>query len=82
MRSTVVHHDGWHTGLASSEPASCITGEEEEVGDSRAEGPSARGDGGQTAASLTPDVGATHVCFFKSLQLEGSHVEDVEDLLY
>jgi len=36
------------------------------VGDGRAEGSSAIGDGGQAAVSLRPDI--------ESLQLEGSHV--------
>ena len=46
--------------------------EGEEVGDGRAEGSSATGDGGQAAISLTPDVGEMHICIFESSQLEGS----------
>ena len=41
------------------------------MGDGRAEGSSAIGDGGQAAVSLTPDVDGTHVHIFESLQLEG-----------
>jgi len=54
------------------------------VGDGRAEGWSAIGDGGQAAISLTPDVDGTQVlvpcwnpmqvCIFESLQLEGLYV--------
>ena len=36
-----------------------LTGEGEEVGDGRAEGSSAIGDGGQAAVSLTPDIDGT-----------------------
>ena len=48
--------------------------EGEEVGDGRAEGPSATGDGGQAAMSLTPDIDGMHVHIFASLQLESSYV--------
>ena len=41
------------------------------MGDGRAEGSSAIGDGGQAAMSLTPDVDGTHVCIFESSKLEG-----------
>ena len=44
------------------------------MGDGRAEGSSAIGDGGQAAVSLTPDVDGTHVCIFESSQLEVSYV--------
>ena len=47
------------------------------MGDGRAEGSSAIGDGGQAAVSLTPDVDGTHVHIFESLQLEGSYVGDL-----
>ena len=47
------------------------------MGDGRAEGPSAIGDGGQAAVSLTPDVDGTHVRIFESSQLEGSYVGDL-----
>ena len=40
------------------------------MGDGRAEGPSAIGDGGQAAISLTPDADGTHVHVFESSQLE------------
>ena len=46
----------------------------EEVGDGRAEGSSATGDGGASSASLTPDVDRTHDHIFESLQPDGSHV--------
>ena len=42
------------------------------MGDGRAEGPSAIGDGGQAAVSLTPDIDGKHVRLFESSQLEGS----------
>ena len=43
-----------------------------EVGDGRAEGPSATGDGGQAAISLMPDMDGKHVRPFESSQFEGS----------
>ena len=46
------------------------------MGDGRAEGSSAIGDGGQAAISLMHDVDGTHVCIFESSQLEGSNVGD------
>ena len=49
-------------------------GEREEVGDDRAEGLSAIGEGGQAAMSLMPDVDGTHVHTFESLQLEGCNM--------
>ena len=47
------------------------------MGDGRAEGSSAIGDGGQAATSLTPDVDGMHVCIFESSQIEGSYVGDL-----
>ena len=47
------------------------------MGDGRAEGSLAIGDGGQAAISLTPDFDGTNVCIFESLQLEGSYVGDL-----
>ena len=47
------------------------------MGDGRAEGSSAIGDGGQAAISLRPDVDGIHVRIFQSLQLEGSYVGDL-----
>ena len=44
------------------------------MGDGRAEGSSAIGDGGQAAISVTPDVDGTHVRIFESAQLKGSYV--------
>ena len=41
--------------------------EGEEVGDGRAEGWSAIGDGRQTKISLMPDIDETHIHIFKSL---------------
>lgn len=48
-----------------------------EVGGWKAEGPSAIGDGGKAAVSLTPDTDGTRVRIFKSSQLEGSYVSDL-----
>ena len=55
------------------------------MGDGRAEGSSAIGDGGQTAISLTPDLNGTGSGFlldsivriFESSYLEGSYVGDL-----
>ena len=47
------------------------------MGDGRAEGSSATGDGGQAAVLLTPDVDGTYVRIFESLQLEGLYVGDL-----
>ena len=47
------------------------------MGEGRAEGSSATGDGGQAEVSLTPDADGTHICIFESLQLEGSYVGDL-----
>ena len=46
------------------------------MGDGRAEGSSAIGDGGQAAISLTPDVDGRPVPNFENLQFEGSYVKD------
>lgn len=47
------------------------------MGDSRAEGSSAIGDGrGQAAVSLGSDNEGMHVRIFESLQLEGPYVGD------
>ena len=43
------------------------------MGDGRAEGWSAIGDGGQAAISLTPDADGTHVRIFESSKLGGSY---------
>ena len=47
------------------------------MGDGRAEGLSAIGDGGQAAVSLTPDIDGTHVHIFESSQRGGSYVGDL-----
>ena len=52
------------------------------MGDGRAEGSSAIGDGGQAAISLTPDEdgagsGSLHVRIFENSQLGVSYVEDL-----
>ena len=47
------------------------------MGDGRAEGLSAIGDGGQAAISLTHDVDGTQVCIFESSHLEGLYVRDL-----
>lgn len=46
------------------------------VGEGRAEGPSAAGDGGHAGMSLTPDVDGKHVHISESSQFEGSYVGD------
>ena len=51
------------------------------MGDDRAEGSLAIGDGGQAAISLTSDVGGTHVRIFEGLQLESSYVGNSVKLL-
>ena len=47
------------------------------MGDGRAEGSSAIGEGGQAAISLMPDVGGTHIYIFQSSKPEGSYVGDL-----
>ena len=47
------------------------------MGDGRAEGSPATGDGGQAAISLTPDIDRTQVRIFESSQLEVSYVGDL-----
>ena len=47
------------------------------MGDGRAERSSTIGDGGQAAILLMPDADGTHICIFKSLQLEPSYVKDI-----
>ena len=47
------------------------------MGDGRAEGSSAIGDGGQAATSLTPDTDEVRVQVSESSQLEGSCVGDL-----
>lgn len=49
------------------------------MGNGRAEGSSATGDGGQAAVSLTPDVDGTHICSLGSSQLVDT---DVGGFLY
>lgn len=44
------------------------------MGDGRAEGSSATGDGGQAALPSMPDADGTRVCIFESSQCEGSYV--------
>ena len=47
------------------------------MGDGRAEGSSAVGDGGYVAISLMPGIDEMHGCIFESLQLEGSYGGDL-----
>ena len=54
--------------LALSEQARRVTEEGEVVGDIRAEGMLATGDGGKAAISLMPDVDGTHVRISESWQ--------------
>ena len=58
MKSTIGQYKSWHTGAGiewTGKKSYCLE-EGEEVGDGRAEGSSAIGDGGQAAMSLTPDI--------------------------
>ena len=68
LKSTVVQCNGWHTwaSIEWTGKKSYWLEEGEEVGDGRAEGSSAVGDGGQAAISLTPDVHYQlhHRCFY------------------
>ena len=61
LKSTVVQYNSWHTGAGIKWPGkkSYWVEEGEEVGDSRAEGLLAVGDGGQAAISLMPDTDGT-----------------------
>ena len=54
-----------------------VTGEGEEVGDGRAEGLSAIGDGGQAAVSLMPDVDGPQVAICNLLQFAGPYVGEL-----
>ena len=47
------------------------------MGDGRAEGSSAIGDGMKAAISLRPDVDGMHICIFGSSQLEGLYAADL-----
>ena len=47
------------------------------MGDGRAEGSSAIGDGWQAAISLMPDVDETHICIFESSHLEDLYAGDL-----
>ena len=53
----------WHTGADTEHTGkySSCQEEGEEVGDGRAEGSSATGDGGRAAVSRTPDVNGMYV---------------------
>ena len=61
MKSTEVQNNSWHTGTGTERTGKESVGLEkgEEVGDGRAEGCSAAGDGQQAALSLTPDTDIT-----------------------
>ena len=61
LKSTVVQYNSWHTGAVTERTGkkSYWLEEGEEVGDGRAEGSSAIGDGGQAATSLNPDTDGT-----------------------
>ena len=74
-----MHDNSWHTGagIKWTGKKSHWLQEGEEVGDRRAEGSSAIGDGGQAAVILMPDVNGMQVHIFESLQLEGSYVENL-----
>ena len=66
-------HRGWHRVNRQDE----FLEEGEEVGDGRAEGSSAIGDGGQAAVSLMLDVGGMHIRIFEGSKPEGSYVGDL-----
>ena len=73
FESTIGQYKSWHTGAGiewTGKKSYCLE-EGEEVGDGRAEGSSAIGDGGQAAISLMPETDGTHVRIFESLQFEG-----------
>ena len=61
LKSTVLQYNSWPQGLASSERSRRVTPwrRERRVGDGRAEGSSAIGDGGQAVISLMPDIDVT-----------------------
>ena len=84
MKNIVIQYNSWHTGagIEWTGKKSYSLEEGEEVGDGRAEGSSAIGDGGQDAISLMPDVDGMHVHIFESLQLEGSDVGDLLSCVY
>ena len=65
---------GWHRVNRQEE---LLTGGGREVGDGRAEGPSAIADGGRPAVALTPDADGSHVRIFETSQLEGLYVGDL-----
>ena len=79
LKRTVVQHNSWYpgAGIEWAGKKSYWLEEGEEVGDGRAEGSSATGDGGQAAIPLTPDTDGTHVRILESSQLEGSYVGDL-----
>ena len=79
MKSIVVWYYSWHTeaGTEWTGKMSYWLEDGKKVGDGRAEGSSATGNGRQAAMSLMSDVDGTHVHIFKSSQLEGLHVGDL-----
>ena len=63
--------------MVSSEEARRVTDwrrERGKMGDCRAEGSTAVGDGGQAAMSLTPDADGTCMSIFESLHLQASYI--------
>ena len=61
LKSRIAQYNNWHTraGIKRTGKESYCLEEGEEVGNDRAEGSSATGDGGQAAISLTPEVDGT-----------------------
>ena len=61
LKSIIVQHNSWHTGagIERTGKKSYWLEEGEEVAHGRAEGPSATGDGGEAAISLTSDGDGT-----------------------
>ena len=75
----MVKYNSWHTGagIQWTDKKNYWLEEGEELGDGRAEGWSAIGDGGQAAISLTPDVDGMHLLLFESSQLDGSCIGEL-----
>ena len=79
MKTTVVHYNSWHTEVDTDRTGkeSYWLGEWDEVRDGRSERSSAIGDTRQAVISLMTDIDKTHIHISKSLQFEGSYVEDL-----
>ena len=71
MKSTVAQYNSWHTGaeIEWTGKKSYWLEEGDKVGNDRAEGSWATGDGEQAAVSLKYDADGMYVHIFESLQL-------------